>query len=243
MLSRGWFPLSVSLFLSHFFILNVGLMFLLIALFVLPHFSVLDVVLTFLLSYDLSGREMWQVTLCIRFSFAPCSDRIHVAVTDMAALFPNVSVLTGHVCDKCVCRVWERELHLLQSFIPFFWGFFATFTLTLFGNCPVSHHITFFPLSQPQPLVTRQWTERKPLHFLFFDLSVNAMLDLFQGLYINIRSFVLDCEHVYIVIYTFHSTFTKESGSIFRLKILGTLYHLTVQWLFVLGFGGVLSGD
>ena len=46
-------------FLSFFFsILDVVLMFLLIALFVLSHFSILDVVLTCLLSYDLSGREM-----------------------------------------------------------------------------------------------------------------------------------------------------------------------------------------
>ena len=45
-------------FLSHFSILDVVLMFLLIALFVLSHFSILDVVLTCLLSYDLSGREM-----------------------------------------------------------------------------------------------------------------------------------------------------------------------------------------
>ena len=111
-----------SFFLSHFSVLDVVLMFLLIALFVLSHFSILDVVLTFFLSYDLSGREMWQVTLCIRFSFAPCSDRIHVAVTDMAALFPNVSVLTGHVCDKCVCslRMWTAFASIFHSIFLFF---------------------------------------------------------------------------------------------------------------------------
>ena len=171
-------------------------MFLLIALFVLSHFSILDVVLTFFLSYDLSGREMWQVTLCIRFSFAPCSDRIHVAVTDMAALFPNVSVLTGHVCDKCVCRVWECELHLLQSFIPFF--SFLGYFYHKFGNYLVNHHITFFPLSRPQPLVTRQWTEKEEKERFIFCPLIWVLMPCwtFSRAYIYIRYFVLDCEHV-----------------------------------------------
>lgn len=81
--------------------------------------------------YEYVNRQLWvQVLLCILFSFAPCSERIYVAVTDMAALFPKVSFnLSSWTVRLCFCvyvKWWcviyliLRSLHL-HLHIPWHW--------------------------------------------------------------------------------------------------------------------------
>ena len=118
-----------------------------VCLFIWSHFSVslplLKCCLYFLLSYDLSRREMWQVALCIRFSFAPCSDRIHVAVTDMAALFPNVSFWHDmNVTSVCEQSLWTWTVFIFQLSI---------FILKLPGKPPDKQFIptSHLPLTPP----------------------------------------------------------------------------------------------